>query len=392
MSGPEVRTAADVAELRRHLVRQWQPGGAFRRAVQTAERQVPPDRRVEYRREAETELRGLTRSALYYVEPAMVDLLRQVAPSTPDDVRPTDLHAPEGALSGLVVFAYAIPGIAVERRVDDPAPRLAEDYDSSLARYGTTEVRAIMWNGTMLPEWPDKGGPCLLPTLSVHSYRWLDYEQGLSATDLEVAQLLGELDTATVARHAESFTFEDGTQFRDLRAAQRYGAQQANRQADVKVVSTLHGGFWAPMGHSDWPQRDPLGLRPPWCQDDQQWASFKEDRQLVAALFTCLAERGLASQTTTQAPRPVVRRAQREGITAPSSVVVVNLRAPRREPDPDHVPEPGRKATHSWLVREHLRWQACGPGRTQRRLTVVRAHVRGQGPLVRKERVSRWVR
>jgi len=99
----------------------------------------------------------------------------------------------------------------------------------------------------------------------------------------------------------------------------------------------------------------------------------------------------------TSAPRAAVRRLNRAGITAPDAarVVVVNLRRPKvaasEEPPEDGHAGP-RTHTHSWLVREHLRWQPVGPGRKERRLTVVRAHTKGTGPLVLKEKVQRWVR
>jgi hypothetical protein len=76
----------------------------------------------------------------------------------------------------------------------------------------------------------------------------------------------------------------------------------------------------------------------------------------------------------------------------PAKVVVVTLRRPQAPPA-EHPTEGGPRArTHSWLVREHMRWQPVGPGRKERRLTVVRAHTRGQGPLVIKTRVNRWLR
>jgi hypothetical protein len=50
--------------------------------------------------------------------------------------------------------------------------------------------------------------------------------------------------------------------------------------------------------------------------------------------------------------------------------------------------------SHRWLVSGHWRWQRVGVGRTERRLTYVRPHVKGPDdkPLVVPETVRAWVR
>lgn len=53
-----------------------------------------------------------------------------------------------------------------------------------------------------------------------------------------------------------------------------------------------------------------------------------------------------------------------------------------------------RQWTHRWLVHGHWRWQPHGPGRTLRRLTYIRPHVKGPDdlPLRVPTRVNSWVR
>jgi len=393
---PVVRTAVDVAELRNYLVRQWQPGGGFRRATEIAvnralnEQQL--DRGIRYRDEAETERVALQRSSLWYVEEPMVDLLCDVKESTPDDVTPEDLVWPEN--SGLVVFARPIGGTAIDRPLGVNAPYAAIDAPKEIHAHNT-EVWAIMWNRSNLPPW---NGSKRIPSLSVHSYRMLNFEDGLDPDELNMAQMLGELTPAKMALNAEKLIIEKtGEEFGNARdaaiAAKREGL---GKDENVRLISKLTGCFWAPMGHSDWPMTDQLDYMPPWCREGVMWDSFKEDRQLVAALFTCLAEEGITSRMVDRPSRELRRRSQRQGITGASDVVVINLRKPRPVPHPDFVPaEPGTaKYSHRWLVREHMRWQPCGPGREQRRLTLIPAHIKGpaDAPLVVKTKIHRWVR
>lgn len=361
---PSVRSAVDVPALRAYLVRAWQPGGVFhnvtRRAVELAGQAGDTARAVRYRDEAETERVALQRAVLYYVEPPMVDLVETVRGSSPPDVHPDELPWPGD--SGLVVFAKPLSGVAVDRPSDrGPATLTVEDVPPDAGAH-PTQVDAVMWNRSALPPWGEgsRYGPERVRCLSLHSYRRLDLDSDLSVDD------------------AAAF------------------AQLAAERPEEDIEARMHGSFWVPMGHSDWPVVDRLDDVPPWCQPGAQWDSFVEDRQLVTALFTLLAEEGVASRTTAVAPRPVRRALARAGDKAPSTVTVVNLRRPRPVVHPDFVEAPpgATTRTHRWLVREHLRWQPVGHRRQERRLTVVHAHVKGPegAPLVIKTKVNRWVR
>ena len=50
--------------------------------------------------------------------------------------------------------------------------------------------------------------------------------------------------------------------------------------------------------------------------------------------------------------------------------------------------------SHRWVVRGHWRWQACGKGRKDRRLTWISPHVKGpeDAPLIEVEQVAKLVR
>ncbi len=362
--GPgRIDRAARVPEFRAWLIRQWQPGGSFAKAAQ-AMAETPRGMALHkggleaLATDADVERRCLQRAELYYVEPPMVDLLAHVAPACPDDVRPTDLTPP--APEGLVVLSRPVMGTAG----DSGAP---------------VETWAFTWSPTKLRTGNLPGDAHLaarygawVPCLSVTTYRLVDFDRGLTPPELEHASLVATSLDLPVTVH------DPGT-----------GSQ----------VLELHGAIWTPMGRSDWPVLDHLAERAPWALDDAMARSITEDRALVAALFTCLAEQHLASQTAERAPRAEARRIARQGLTAadPAKVVIVNLRRPRQLPpeaiaEEDHVGPLPR--SHRWLVREHPRWQPCGPGRQERRLTIIPAHVKGpEGtPLIIKQKVRRWVR
>lgn len=354
--GPgRITHAAAVPEFRAWLVRQWQPGGGFAQAAK-AMADSPRGRALhkagveQLATDADVERRTLQRASLYYVEAPMVALLASCAPSCPPDVRPVDLVS--AADEGLAVLAEPIAGTAA----DTGSP--VETWAFTWSR---TSLRASTLPGDA--ELIARYGP-RVPCLSVATYRLVDFDRGLQGGELNTAALMiAGLNAEEIAPNGEPVA--------------------------------IHGTLWTPMGRSDWPIGDTLDADVPWSLDPAMSASIREDRGLIAAMFTLLAEEHVASQVTTSAPRASIRRLTRAGVTAPDAgkVVVVNLRRPKvarpEHPEGDHAP---RARTHSWLVREHLRWQPCGPRRAERRLTVVRAHTRGQGPLVLKQKVQRWVR
>lgn len=99
----------------------------------------------------------------------------------------------------------------------------------------------------------------------------------------------------------------------------------------------------------------------------------------------------LLTQTITKADvehpdRHGQRRAERARI--PPRVTVIRLRHVKPPVEGDH------KAVnwqHHWIVRGHPRWQACGPGYSERRLIWVNAFVKGDlsKPLVQSEKIYR---
>jgi hypothetical protein len=362
--GPgRIVSAAQVPEFRSWLVRQWQPGGSFARAAQAMAdtdrgRQLNKGGAEMLATDATVEVRTLNRAELYFVEPEMVDLLADVAPGCPPDVRPTDLVWP--ADEGLVVLAKPIEGTA-----SDTGARI--------------EVWAFTWSRTSLrsnlgnrgdADLAARYGP-RVPCLSVASYRLVDFDKGLDADELALATVVAADTELPVT-------------------------VQVPDDDSGRTVLSVHGAIWVPMGRSDWPEHDGLAEPVPWALDADMDTSIHEDRRTIAALFTCLAQQGIASQVAHQGPRPEARRQRRQGVTTaePAKVLVVTLRRPRLAPHAPPAPPGATLRSHRWLVREHPRWQACGTGRKERRLVIVPAHIKGPpgAPLVVKQRVNRWVR
>jgi hypothetical protein len=89
------------------------------------------------------------------------------------------------------------------------------------------------------------------------------------------------------------------------------------------------------------------------------------------------------------ADRATKRRMAR--MKLPPAITVITLRRP---PSHRHEGESQVEWQHHWYVRGHPRWQACGPGRQERRLIWINPHVRGNldAPLKQSTKVYRVAR
>jgi len=376
VSAPQVRTPADVAALRLWLLEQWRPDKPFGRlAAQAIAQRAGGDPHVHARWELEA-LRG---STLWWVSEDMVDLLMAATPSVPADVMPADLLRPSHA--GLVVFAKPVVG-------------------TDSVHGGACVLDAVVWGGTAMRA--GRGRAAGDVAISVSSYRCLDFDAGLSAPELELALQSGSTlhaqpeELPVHAPDGHQWTTEDQVPMDDEHD-RSVGLAGHDEQGRIVRNVRLHGASWAPLGRSDWPldcsvSTFGLGYLP--GDPAAQEASAQEDRRLLAALWTLLAQEGLATTTTHVVPRQERRRAERAGVSAPSNVQVVTLRKlhrtrPEGEPEEHH-----ERYSHRWTVTGHWRNQPVGPGRSERRLTWVRPHVKGpeDAPLVVKERVNAWVR
>jgi hypothetical protein len=168
-------------------------------------------------------------------------------------------------------------------------------------------------------------------------------------------------------------------------------------QAKVLYANKPVEPRWSYLGRSDWPLVDSLNQAPFGECTEQQALSFIEDRRIMAALFTLLAQEAISETEYISIPRQTRRRAERVGVAPEANNLrVINLRKRLRNvPAEDGEPiESAGRYSHRWVVNPFYRWQRVGPGRQERRLTLVSGHVRGpeDRPLKLKQEVRAWVR
>lgn len=389
MSAPEVHGPEQLPDLRLWLAEQWEPGRTFHDVAgpQLAARLpllhpddvATPERT---RRNVAWERDMLRQATLWWVGEDMVDLLLATASGVPDDVVLGDL--PRVAPAGLVVFAKPWWGLDTE------------DHRTQV------QVDAMLWGGTVLPPHvrPDASPEGVL-ACSVSSYRRLDFDGGLSAAELALSSSTGAYEygrreqVGVWAQDAEGRLGIQGPapELVDTVAA---GATPHPARPGIKPgerAFSVRGVTWCPLGRSDWPAADAIGTAP-WAMSERAQASYVEDRKVLAALWTLVHQEGIASRVVHEGARATRRRMERAGLPREASQVqVVTLRRLHHSAPAEGEPQ-GREYSHRWLVQGHWRWQPCGPGRTQRRLTFVRPHVKGPDdkPLVVRERVNAWVR
>lgn len=111
---------------------------------------------------------------------------------------------------------------------------------------------------------------------------------------------------------------------------------------------------------------------------------------VIQAAWLLLDMPGIAATTqTTPPPSTSASHVPRDARSEPT-VTVIQVR--RQQPS-GHGTAQGH-FHHRWVVRLHKRWQACGPGRSQRRRILVRPYIKGPSgaPLLHREHVTVWNR
>lgn len=284
---------------------------------------------------AEWEYLAARDASLWYITEDMVDLLLAATPGVPEETTPMELTLPTESPTGLVLLEKPWIGVSSDEN-------------------GPLKVDAFMYGYTMLPSsaktWadarlnPPEDRDTALLALTLSAYQWID-------------------DTDVIAR------------------------REGHRIPDGK-------GFFAPLGRSDWPVQTMLGERPWDDLPDDKWESFKEDRRVLATMFTLLTQDGLADVEHRRPDRQAIRRQERAGVPCgpASSVKIITLRRPpseRQEPSGEH-----RNYSHRFVVRPHWVRQPYGPNQSLRKLIMRGPFVKGpaDAPLVLKEEVRVWKR
>lgn len=345
MSAPLVTSPTALPSLRLWLLDQWREGRPYgvAAALHHTERarlhNVPSA--LLTKDYSVWERRALEQATLWWVSADMVDVLTAAYPTMPDDVKVTDLPRP--STSGLVVLEKPWFG------VDANQPG------------GQVQVNGFVWGVARLPPTNPAHSPDGELAIGVSTYRRVEFGDGLTAHELQMATSMGAV------QHAVQHRTGAGT-----------------------IILT--GSTWLPLGRSDWPLPDPLGLTP-WPMRDNEAASFVEDRRMLGALWSLLAQR-LTEQTTVAADRPTRRRTERAGVApALAEVRVIRLRASQRTTDASPA-TPGRHLGCRFIVQPHFVWQPYGPGRSLRKLIVRGPFTKGPpGAPLRKPKVVRaWTR
>lgn len=387
-----MHTPADLPDLRLWLADQWQRGKPFHSSAAPYHAMRADRLRTELRgpgqptpadRYARHEWQTLQQATLWWVAEPMVDLLLAAAAGLPDDTMHAEL--PPMPNNGLVVFAkpwLGIDGYTAERQV---------------------QVDALAWGMVSVPE---RAGTGRRVALAMSTYRRVNFADGLTSDELALAASVGAIE------HGRPVPVPDTEAARftaDHLAAQTLGKPFDYAQAAVYDEHPEHGVFvgqagrsvallgetWVPLGRSDWPVTDPIGVGPWDNEPDLVRASMVEDRKVLAAMWHLLHQEGIAQQTTHAPERQAARRTQRAGIDRKlATVQVVTLRKLHRTESAPSDEHATRDWHHRWLVAGHWRWARVGVGRTERRLVYVRPHVKGpeDKPLVVPTRVNAWQR
>lgn len=278
----------------------------------------------------------LQQAALWWVESETCQVLGESAPTIPADtvLSPADMPTPVG----FAVFADDFFGMEADAEMD--------------AFDGVVRVSAIAWS---------------------------IIDVGTSGHDT--------FRCASVGMFSRSVMHRDVSQRERIRQMPTLGALLGRFPEPDEYPQT--GDLFTYLGRTDWRfgvgPDDPL----PGDVDPQACASKAEDRRLLAALWA-LSRTKITRIEDEPIPRQVRRRAERKGLD--SSVRVLRLGGQRTE-RATSAETSGREYQHSWIVRSHFRWQAHGPGRSERKLILVPAHLAGPAdkPLLGADRVWRVV-
>jgi hypothetical protein len=297
------------------------------------------------------EVDSLLQATLWWVGPEMCDLLYATMESVPDDTMVADLVRP--APRGLVILSKPWNGI------------------DAMTGEQTMDIDAVLWGHANLPSVtvdgiaiPDSRRPCI----SLSSYACIDLDAGMGPQELLYSVSTGMISNAKAASYLGR-----------------------NKE---ETAFALHGKIWSPLGRSDWPITDPLkqDLVPGALGAKSYQRSADDDRRFIAALWTLLNTRTVAEVRPHPISRQIRRRAQRNSV--PSDVRVIYLRRPDRPntPDPENPQRPAR--SHRWYVGAYYAHRWYGKGRTERKLTLVSASVRGPAdkPFIAKKEVRKWIR
>jgi hypothetical protein len=310
----------------------------------------PTSRYTKYLRDHRFIYEVLPAAQLWWVEKSTCDLLAVSAPTIPDDLTFNWKDVPTPC--GFAVFEQDLLGTDAEI----PGKEV--------------RVSAIHWGPVTIP--PEGAS-------KLEEGKWLSQDGtpgrvGLGIGIWHRSSLDNGLDAISMERHANMF----GLLTEDIGLAMR-------------EPHAMTGNIFTYLGRTDWINgrlvTEMTPGAPRFSPAAQQ--SMIEDRKLLSALWA-ITRTPVVSLVHEPMPREIARRSTRKGYRA--DVQVMTLRGPRLD-QPTSGEGRGREWHHSWVVSPHWRWQAYGPQRSLRRLTLIPAYRKGDPtkPLLGGERVWRVV-
>lgn len=298
------------------------------------------------------EAANLADAALVWVSSDLTDVVEDLRPSLPGDTTLDDTQPPWP--SGLAVFAHPVSGRSA---LDDTTQAFDPASGEPLPVDPTLSVRAVLWGPIAVKPIPEHGVPVRYG-IGISSYDLFDYTNGLSQSQLAVAQM-GLADSIA-----------------ELRA----------RWDEIDRVQVV-GRAWMPLGRSDWGWGEAVDDRLPGITDAQH-ESFCEDRRLIYTLWHLMREEQIVETTEVARSKKAKRRSSTKAKDQPITVLHLR-RAQSGVADTDTGEDSGRRIGVRHLVRAHWRQQACGPGMSLRRPILIAPHWRGpeDGPVRVTEKV-----
>lgn len=336
---PTVDGPKDLPDLRQWLLDHFKPGTAL----------------YDVFGESPWIRRTLLDAKLWWIEPDTCAVLADAAPTIPADTTLNlhDLPTP----SGLAIFASDLEGTDADATWDVLA--------------GKVRVSGIMWGPIHLGGFADGQ---IREALSIGTFSRSIFREAAQLPHDDLVRIY-----PTIASILDGPV--DPTEYRAV-------LQGDSLREDYNARFPKDGDLFSYLGRSDWlPDTGPDTPLPDDDVTERALASKAEDRRLVAALWA-LSRATVATVSTPAIPRPIARRAERKGLDPTVRVLslggVRNARAAAGGVS-------DREWHHSWIVSPHFKWQAHGPGYSERKLILVEAYRKGDPslPLLGGERVWR---
>lgn len=224
-------------------------------------------------------------------------------------------------------------------------------------------------------------------TVPLHWIAWVPVTFRVTSPGTAAAPAAERIEQATVL-YLFNDRYEDiGEFFREVR-------KTTPVTPEFEEMTERMIGRWFPVGVTVVSDGNECGSVAAMPHDEDYARAVAEGKEVVGGTNVArlvLAAWMLMQQTlvsTTEAPLDRAHRKMAKRMGIPARVTVVML---RRHEGTRREGETYVEWSHRWIVRGHWRWQACGPGRLERRRIWIAPFVKGpdDAPLIVPEKVYR---